>query len=225
MSYGAVTKASVDEYQFLVDLAALILGNEHPGVWNRLSVVGKKEMLRELVQAGAIGLEKAKKSYDPSYGAKFDTWAHGQVRFAMKNYINREFLPEEQVKAQLEFEFDNLEAMRGVILPDYKSQKDRDDQEAIIEQVYRLMERLPKKDREQMILRYVHEKPVEDIALIYGETPSMVYKTLDRSMQRLRSMVAEEDIEPAYRGYGTPAALRRKPRSGWEVLVQDIFGR
>lgn len=55
------------------------------------------------------------------------------------------------------------------------------------------MQRLPHRDREVLVLRYLEQRPIDEVAALLGRSRAAVDARLSRARARLRELLAEEE--------------------------------
>lgn len=155
----------------------------------------------DLVQEGLLALHLAAKDYDPNNGAKFSTFAHMRITFAMKKILRRNQL----VRYPVEFTYNDIIKTRGKIKSTsekvYKFDNDNDttysdiiceseaDSVDVVDSVFldSIVNKLSSRSRNTLLL-LCKGYTLKEIGDSLGVTPQSVMYTKSTAIKKLRAM-------------------------------------
>lgn len=173
----------------------------------------------DLMQAGLLGLAKAKASYDATKGASFGTWARYHVLKCLQNELrfrrdSNKLIPSSQIvccnNEKSDYEVDYLDD----VLHDSSSNDNSqvmpleeveicvetrlffDDLRRVLHEF--MKETLNELEYRVIILRYFEDKTVQETAEQLKITSERVYKVCNRALKKLRDKKAILEQELAY---------------------------
>lgn len=173
---GECRRQLIESYQPLVFKAAMGWKADHA-------------TLMDIIQEGTVGLIEAVENYDPDRGVAFSLFAFHRIRGRMLNYMEREGRrPLASMDSPLEEDSATLGEMLVDPAPDVSRQAE---QNILLEQVKRALERLPAKEQLVVSGVYLEDKEPKQLAEKLDMSISHVYRLQKQGIRRIRGMLSK----------------------------------
>ncbi len=149
-------------------------------------------VLMDIIQEGTVGLIEAVENYDHQRNVAFSLYALHRIRGRMMNYLQKEG------KSNLAFagsasEEDWLKFNRAILEVEdtAPSISDQAEQNFLIQQVLKAMNRLP--DKEQLVISgvFLNEQEPKHLAQTLDMSISHVYRLQKQGIRRIRGMLSK----------------------------------
>ena len=157
----------------------------------------------DLVSAGTVGLIEAVDRFDPEHGAKFETYAILRVRGAIIDTIRvDDWLPRNeririrsgQTTAPVVLSMDRATSEKpwlGLTDPNADDITFGIEQAEAADELLRLVQQLPERQRRLLTLYYWGEKTLREVGEMFGVSESLVCKLHKRVLGQLRVVLAK----------------------------------
>jgi RNA polymerase sporulation-specific sigma factor len=148
-------------------------------------------IVMDLIQEGTVGLIEAVESYDYTRGVAFSLYAFHRIRGRMVNYITKEGrLNWVYIDSPLK-EDDDTVTLSDFLVDGGKEVAVQAEQNFLIDQVKKALERLPVKEQLVLSGMYLEEREPKQLAETLDLSISHIYKLQKQGIRRVRGMLSK----------------------------------
>lgn len=150
-----------------------------------------RTIYEEAVAVGYLALVEAIKTFDCSLEIKFAGYAQSKIKFAMWNLFKRE-RNRWQNEFTLEAEMGEASTVLDSLADDINIEK-QIELKILSNELFHLVEKLPAKQRQAVLLTIVLGKSLTETAILLGVTPQAIYSLKNRGVKQLQDLYKKED--------------------------------
>lgn len=150
----------------------------------------EESTMLDIIQEGTIGLIEAVERYDESRGVAFSLFAYHRIRGRMLNYMEQEGKKEHTSIDMTLHNADGQVTLGEMIEDPSVPAHELAEQNALMAEVSRALERLPVK--EQLVLSgvYLEDREPKRLAEEMNLSPSHIYRLQKQGIRRVRGMLS-----------------------------------
>ena len=150
---------------------------------------GQDGILMDLAQEGIIGLIESVENYDPDRGVAFSLYAIHRIRGRMLNYQEKEA---KGIALSIDScrQPESGERFSELLTDQAPSAAEIAEQNFVLQQMHRAMERLPSKERLALDGMFLQDQEPQEVALALQISSSHLYRLQKQGIRRVRGMMS-----------------------------------